>query len=123
MRRAGLISMEQIQEALQVQAESRHLRFGELLVARGWLKPETVDFFAEKLPQVAMENHKYPLGYYLKSAGLLDDEQINAILEEQEQAGLRFGELTVRKGWVKQETINLLLNYTAIGAKSLSMVA
>ena len=111
LQQAGLISAAQVEEILKAQADYRHLRFGELLVQRQWLKGETVDFFAEHLPNLAIAQHKQPLGYYLKSAALLDDTQINMILNNQSQTGLRFGEMAVNQGWVKQETIDLLMKY------------
>ena len=41
---AGLISISQIELALQEQAENK-LRIGEILVSHGWIIPRTVDFF------------------------------------------------------------------------------
>ncbi|MCW6037315.1 WecB/TagA/CpsF family glycosyltransferase [Spirulina subsalsa FACHB-351] len=108
---AGLLSEEQITRICHLQAQHRHLRFGELLVQQGWLRPETVDFFVEQLPKVVIAPRKQPLGYYLKSAALLDSEQIQVILQEQSQRGERFGEMAVQKGWLKPETLHFFLNY------------
>lgn len=113
LQQAGLISAEQVTEILQEQAHESHMRFGELLVRRGWLQPETVEFFADLFPQLAIANPKEPLGHYLKKAALLTDDQIDAILNYQRHTGLRFGEIAVLKGWVKQETINLFLQCVA----------
>ncbi len=106
LKRAGLISTEQVEEILQEQAYQRHLRFGDLLARRGWVKPETVDFFAEQLPKLATAHPQQPLGQYLKKAALLNDDQITRILNYQNQTGMKFGEIAVLKGWVKQETID-----------------
>ncbi|MBE9040592.1 WecB/TagA/CpsF family glycosyltransferase [Oscillatoriales cyanobacterium LEGE 11467] len=109
---AGLISDKQVALALKCQqTQEDGLRFGDILVNRGWLAPETIDFFAEDLPQVANSGRLQPLGHYLKRAKLLNDRQINEILSEQSQANLRFGEVAVRKGWVKEETIKSVLRY------------
>ncbi|WP_202803609.1 WecB/TagA/CpsF family glycosyltransferase [Spirulina subsalsa] len=108
---AGLLSEDQINRICHLQAQSRHLRFGELLVQQGWLRPETVDFFVEQLPKVVVAPCKQPLGYYLKSAALLDSEQIKVILQEQSHRGERFGEMAVQKGWLKPETLDFFLDY------------
>ncbi|MCT7973527.1 WecB/TagA/CpsF family glycosyltransferase [Laspinema olomoucense] len=109
LKTAGLISSEQVEEILQEQAYQRHLRFGDLLARRGWVKPETVDFFAEELPQLETAHPQQPLGQYLKKAALLNDDQITRILNYQRQTGMKFGEIAVLKGWVKQETIDWFL--------------
>lgn len=109
LRKAGLISNDQLQLILKQQQKHPNLRFGDILSMYGWLKHETVDFFAEQFPRLSKQKKTQPLGQYLKAAGLLDDLQIQSILDEQNQVGLRFGELAVRKGWVKPETIDLFL--------------
>lgn len=110
---AGLLSTEQVRMILQTQAEGTKQRFGEILAQQNWLKPETVDFFAEEIPRLAIKQQKKPIGYYLKSAALLNDDQIQIILKQQQDSRLRFGELAVQAGWIKPATINLLLEYIA----------
>lgn len=110
LQKAGLISAEQVQYILEVQAKERQFRFGELLVMRGWIKPETVHFFVEQLPKLATQK-TMPIGQYLKAAGLLEEWQINSILKEQHHHNLRFGEVAVMKGWVKAETIEFFLHH------------
>lgn len=113
LQQANLLSPDQVATVLQEQAKQKHQhqRFGDILVRLGWLNPKTVDFFAEELPRLAATGYRQPLGHYLKSAGLLTDAQINAILNYQAQTGMRFGEIAASKGWVKQETINFILSY------------
>ncbi|NEO27646.1 MAG: WecB/TagA/CpsF family glycosyltransferase, partial [Kamptonema sp. SIO4C4] len=111
LQQAGLLTLEQVETTLNLQSHHPHLRFGELLVQQGWLAKQTIDFFAEHLPQVSHQTSKQPLGQYLKSAALLSDRQIQTILEEQPQVGLRFGELAVHKGWLKRETLDVLLQH------------
>lgn len=114
LRQAGLISEFQIRRALQEQKSNlNHLRVGEIMAYYGWLPQETIDFFAEQLPKLHQHPEKQPLGQYLKMANLLNDQQIQILLSEQRQTNLKFGELAVKKGWVKQETINLLLHYVS----------
>lgn len=108
---AGLLDPLQVKRVLTIQEQKPNLRFGEIVKDLGWLRQETVDFFAEQLPQIIGNQQRQPLGYYLKQAMLLDDEQINLILLEQKQKRLRFGELAVQKGWLKQQTIDSILFY------------
>ncbi|CBN54489.1 MULTISPECIES: WecB/TagA/CpsF family glycosyltransferase [Kamptonema] len=123
LQEAGLISSEQVAAVLQEQAEDNYrLRFGEILARRGWIKPETIDFLAEHLPNLAATKEKKPLGQYLKSAALLDDDQISTLLIEQRKTGKRFGEMAVHKGWLKAETIDWFLKYVAPELKSMSLV-
>jgi hypothetical protein len=54
---------------------------------------------------------KQRIGQYLKLARLLNDRQIKAILDEQLQTDLRFGEIAVLKGWVNTETVNFIIRH------------
>jgi exopolysaccharide biosynthesis WecB/TagA/CpsF family protein len=110
LRQAGLISNAQLDMILKQQRNHPNLRFGDILAMHGWLKHETVDFFAEQFPQLPKMKQKQPLGQYLKAAALLDELQIRSILAEQDEVNLRFGELAVRKGWVKRETVELFVS-------------
>lgn len=111
LQKAGLITENQVAEILQYQSSNRHLRFGEIAVMWRIIKQETADFFVELFPQLMKDNHKKPVGEYLKLAKLLNDEQIYSILVEQRQTNLRFGEVAVQKGWLKQETMDFVLHY------------
>lgn len=107
---AGLLAAEQVGQILAYQRQHHYLSFGEIAIRWGWLKPETIDFFVEQLPDVFRQQPKKPLGQYLKAAALLDDFQICTILElQQEWEGWRFGQIAVRQGWVTQKTINFFL--------------
>ncbi len=110
---AGLISAAQIQIALQDQSVYDDMRIGEILALRGWIRQETSDFFADKYLILRKQQHKKPIGYYLKEAALLDESQIKAILAEQVRQTtprVRFGKLVVLKGWLKQDTIDFFLD-------------
>ena len=48
LKQAALIDERQIQVILEEQQTSQH-KFGELAIAKGWLKPATVDFFLRHL--------------------------------------------------------------------------
>ncbi|QDL11852.1 hypothetical protein DP113_31805 [Brasilonema octagenarum UFV-E1] len=110
---ADLISIAQIEFALQEQIQNKNMRLGEILALQGWIKQETADFFAQKWSDMLNQKPKQPLGEYLKKAGLLDEYQVKTILCEQKQMGLRFGELAVHKGWLKPTTINFFLEHIA----------
>lgn len=49
------------------------------------------------------------IGGYLVDAGLLTPAQVNVVLDDQKINGLRFGEILAARGWVKQETIEYLM--------------
>lgn len=108
LQQAGLLSSEQVDRILQLQKNDRH-RFGELAIQQGWLKQETVNFLVHRLSKLFIESQKQPIGQQLKAAALLDDAQIGAILREQEQTGLLFGEMAINKGWVSQKTLAFFL--------------
>ncbi len=46
---AGLINNAQIEVVLNDQQTMDEMRFGEVLVARGWIKPETIDFLMRRV--------------------------------------------------------------------------
>ncbi|MGK7956005.1 MAG: hypothetical protein AB4063_12265, partial [Crocosphaera sp.] len=48
LRDADLITEAQLQTVLRDQKEYKDQKIGEILALRGWLKQETVDFFAEE---------------------------------------------------------------------------
>lgn len=49
------------------------------------------------------------LGSYLVDAGLLTTDQINVILNDQQATGMRFGEIVSARGWVKEQTIEWIV--------------
>ena len=57
---AGLINHAQIEVVLNDQQMMQEMRFGEVLVARGWIKPETIDFVMRRVvePDRAYQAHQ-----------------------------------------------------------------
>ncbi len=106
---AGLVSQAQIEVAIRDQSQFPDQRLGEILALRGWVQPETVEFFLYLWPKVLTQPKRYPLGYYLKASGLLKDDQIKTLLKEQEKTGVKFGALAVLHGWLKQDTVTFFL--------------
>jgi hypothetical protein len=49
------------------------------------------------------------LGGYLVEAGLLTPAQVDVVLNDQKLTGMRFGEILATRGWVKQQTIEYLM--------------
>ncbi|MEL6911486.1 MAG: hypothetical protein AAFO85_14940 [Cyanobacteria bacterium J06598_4] len=113
LQNAGLISAEQLQQALEIQAQYTQMKLGEILVLQQGLRAKTIDFFVEKWQEFTSQGQIFPLGYYLKNASLLNDKQIETILQEQKTNQQKFGVLAVQKGWVKQDTIDFFLNNLA----------
>lgn len=107
---AGLITASQIEFALQLQSSS-DLRIGEILASHNWIKQQTADFFAEKWTKLVNQKQKKPLVYYFRSAGLLDEEQIAKLIEEQKQQPKpkRFHRMAVERGYLKQITVDFFL--------------
>lgn len=115
LQRADLVTETQLLIALHEQGRYTDLKIGEILSLRGWIAEETVEFFAERWPSLLAEERRHPLGYYLKEAGLLSEEQIERVLAAQEELLLRFGEIVVRQGWLKQTTLNFFLQHLCTG--------
>lgn len=49
------------------------------------------------------------LGSYLIDAGLLTSDQVTVALNDQDATGMRFGEILVARGWVKEQTIEWVM--------------
>lgn len=49
------------------------------------------------------------LGTYLVDAGLLTADQINVALNDQQATGMRFGEIIVARGWLKEKTVEWIV--------------
>ncbi|ACK72914.1 hypothetical protein PCC7424_4551 [Gloeothece citriformis PCC 7424] len=111
LREAGLISIPQLELALQDQIRLRDLRIGEILALRGWLKQQTADFFAEEWPQLLIHRPHQPISYYLKAAGLLNEQQIQSILNEQPVMAMEFGAMAVLKGLIKKATLSFFIEH------------
>ena len=118
LQQAGLVSSNQIKQALEKQKQNRSVKIGKILASQGRIKPETADFFADHWSTLLSQKPKQPLGQYFKQAALLSDQQIELILEEQKQTNLRFGELAISKGWLKQTTVDFFLKYLAPESQS-----
>lgn len=118
---AGLISARQIELALQDQINNNlSIKIGEIFASRGWIKQATADFFVEQWHNLVSSPTKHPLVYYFRKAALLSEAQINEILEEKNNSPkkVRFHHLAVRKGLIKQETVDFFLRNLLISHQS-----
>ena len=113
LEEAGLINKTQVQVALNDQNiyGDFNLRLGEILVLHGWLPEKTADFFGEQIKSLAVHKEKKQIGKYFYEAGLLSEEDIQTILDEQEKLGIKFGAVAVLRGYVKQKTLDFFLKY------------
>ena len=107
---AGLITVGQLEFALQ-QQQSEGRRIGEILASHNWIEQKTADFFAEKWSNLINQKQKRPLIYYFRHSGLLDEQQIAALLREQkrQEKPTRFHRLAVERGYLKQLTVDFFL--------------
>ena len=109
LQEAHLIAYPKIEVALKDQEYYPYLRLGEILVMRGWIKQETIDFFVHDWWELTKQRTRKRLGYYLQKAALLEAKHIEAILEEQKKMGIRFGSVAVLQGLLDSETIDFFL--------------
>ncbi|PZD71894.1 hypothetical protein C1752_04318 [Acaryochloris thomasi RCC1774] len=54
-------------------------------------------------------SHSKKIGSYLVEAALLTTAQTEVVLCDQQATGMRFGEILVKRGWLKEETIEFLM--------------
>lgn len=108
---AGLISASQLELALHQQKDDSR-RIGEILASHKWIKQKTADFFVEKWSMLVTQKQKKPLVYYFRHSGLLDENQITLLLQEQKQQEkpMRFHRLAVERGYIKQLTVDFFLS-------------
>lgn len=114
---AGLVSPSQVEIALIDQHMSPHLRLGEILVLRGWLQQETVDYFADMLPLMRRAPSRLRLGEYCVCANILTEAQVNTLLQDQKVTALPIGQLAIRRGWLKPETLDFFLDTFGLRAQ------
>ena len=109
LQEAGLITSPQLELALRDQSYHRDMRLGEILALRGWVKQDTSDFFVEEWFKLINRRIEHPIGFYLKKAGLLTEQDIKFILIEQNKYSLRFGDTAIKQGLIKPDTVNFFL--------------
>lgn len=58
---------------------------------------------------VNLSSSNKKIGSYLVDAGLLSTDQISVVLNDQQATGMRFGEIVVARGWVKEQTVEWIM--------------
>lgn len=108
---ANLLAPAQVQVALYDQQQFSTLRLGEIIVFRGWLNQQTVDFFGDRWLTVCSQkaHRRRSIGEYLCAAGLMDRYRIEQTVQEQHRNGYRFGANAVLLGFIKQQTLDYFL--------------
>jgi len=125
----GLISAEHRDQALaelaRIESRSRRgaldgakiKRFGDILLARGWLTPQQLAAALVRQQQERSRGGQRPerLGEYLMAAALVNGDQLGAALAEQSGLRmrgkhLRLGELMIRGGALAPATLNAILD-------------
>ena len=110
LQNAGLISKEQLETSLELQAQYTQMKLGEILVLQEGIRAKTIRFFVDSWHDLITQGQQFPLGYYLKNAFLLSQQQVEVILQEQKTNPQKFGAIAVEKGWVEQDTVDFFLN-------------
>lgn len=62
-----------------------------------------------RVPPTATTAKPKQIGTYLTDAGLLTADQIQVILNDQTATGMRFGDIAVARGWIKEQTIEWIM--------------
>jgi len=109
LQEAGLITTPQLEVALRDQAYYEDMRLGEILALRGWIKQDTADFFVQEWYRLVNKRIEHPIGFYFQKAGLLSQEDISNILVEQNKLSLRFGDMAVKQGLIKPNTVDFFV--------------
>ena len=114
LQQAGLLSAQNIRQALNIQKQYRDYRFGEILIKEGYLATETINFFVQDLPELVRTDRKLRLGDYLDMAGLLHAEQIAETLRQQTLTHHKFGEIITQKGWINPRTLKWFMSLQSV---------
>lgn len=99
----GIISPDQLREALDVQAKQPHLRIGEILFSLGYLTFSQLD-------AILVEIHQdIRIGQMLLMREFITREELDEALLRQEQSGEKLGEILVKLGSCTQRQIDRIL--------------
>jgi hypothetical protein len=75
----------------------------------------------ESVPSPSLSSSSKCIGNYLLEAGLLSAAQVDVILSDQASTGMRFGEIAVSRGWLKEQTIEYLMKHLIMPQQSLPL--
>jgi hypothetical protein len=140
---AELITSEQLQDALD-QQKTISIPLGQILSIKGWVKQGTLEFFIDRVinpeRQVqVLEKTAQPvkrtgpvksmspgrlsahLGTFLIDAELITEHQLEIALSEQKMNTLPIGQILSGNGFVKQQTIEYLMQKVVIPERDLAV--
>ncbi|MGK7912676.1 MAG: sugar transferase [Synechococcus sp.] len=107
---AELVAEEQATVIRGLIGASGDLSIPDLLVQKGILSRETVDFFIHQFPILKSAPNSANLGLVMRSANLITARQEAEVLRYQRMnPRLRFGEIAVNFGYCKQGTVDFFL--------------
>ncbi len=105
---AGMISLEQLEEAVKEQLRS-DTQLGEILLAKQFISQEELDGLLIGQDLIAPEEKvSDPLALQLMALGLVSDDLMMIALLEQRFAFSSVGEVLIRRGWIEAEIIQAL---------------
>ena len=112
--KAGIVTSKEINIASMVQEVYPKEKFGKILVDRGLVKPQTMNFFLQRFPLIHRELHHPPIGHYLQEAGVMDEDRVARVLKLQKKSPLpvKFGHMAASAGFVNQLTVDIILVQT-----------
>jgi hypothetical protein len=102
---AHLISDFQIQIAL-IDQQAYGMRLGDVLVLHGWLQQETLDFFVFQWNYLLRNHEDFSLEDCVQSAGLLSEQQIQFIRQEQVRTNQSFRCIVLQQRLLKKQTLD-----------------
>lgn len=123
LQNADLISDQQLETALETQSQYTQMKLGEILVLQEGIRAKTIDFFVNQWQELITQGQQFPIGYYLETAALLNEQQVRTILQEQKSNQEKFGTLAAKKGWIKQSTINFILDSLSQPPELISLIS
>jgi hypothetical protein len=106
---SGMISMEQLQEAVEMQ-DSIGLPIGEVLQQKHFISQAELDglLLGQEIIDVPAECTD-PIGKRLVSLGLASEDMILVATMEQRTTGHSLQEIVVSHGWVDQKIVDVIL--------------
>jgi hypothetical protein len=107
---SGMISMKQLQEAVEAQIKEG-LPLGEVLQAKRFISQAELDglLLGQQMidvPSACVD----PIGLRLISLGLVSEDMVFVTQMEQKALGESIGDLLVRRGWVDRQVLAALAN-------------
>jgi len=120
LKEAGLISKAQIEIAQQDRLQHPNLELEEILTLRGWLKPKTLNFFANQIIELIKNSQTITLKEFIESAALLEPQQINNLIKLEEKTGINFDTLLIKSQSINKATISFFQKYLTTNSQELA---